>query len=167
MKQTTLSFGRVPLAPIDGNRKRKAPEEADNDDLLPLPPAPAAAIPAHWVLEVPKSRWQAAIDRLTLGYRDKSGSSYPAASTNSTNCTLGNKGANRLENGYLQVYVSNLLSCYLVLTDNQIQPVVEERKRAKKGEAKKVKDKPYGAHRVVVLLHHRYDNPLHTSLRTY
>lgn len=38
----------------------------------------------------------------------------------------------------------------------KIQPVVEVRSRAKKGETKKVKDKPYGAHRVVVLLHHRY-----------
>lgn len=46
---------------------------------------------------------------------------------------------------------------------NKVQPVVEERTRAKKGEAKKVKDKPYGAHRVVVLLHHRY---IMTSLPT-
>jgi hypothetical protein len=100
MKQTTLFSGRAPLAPIDGNRKRKASEEASRDAPPPVPPAAAAA---HWVLEVPKTRWQAAIDRLISGYRDKSGSSYPAASTNTTNCTLGNKGTNRLENGYLQV----------------------------------------------------------------
>jgi hypothetical protein len=46
-----------------------------------------------------------------------------------------------------------------VLID-QVQPVVvEERTRAKKGEAKKAKDKPHGAHRIVVLLYHRYDIP--------
>lgn len=95
-KQTTLNFARLPLGAIDGNRKRKLSQSP------PPPPSPAPA-ESHWTLEIPKSRWKAAVERLIEGYEDKSGSSYGPATTNSTKCTLGQKGANRADNGYLQV----------------------------------------------------------------
>ncbi len=68
----------------------------------PLPaPSPAPLYPSQWALDTPKSAWSATLSRLISSYKDKSGSGYAAATTNSLGCLLGQKGANRLENGYL------------------------------------------------------------------
>ena len=78
----------------------------------------------------------ATLERLRSGYTDKSGSGYPAAETNEAGCTLVRKGANRLDNGYVQ-----------------IAPVVLKQTRALKGAPRKNKTPPQGAHRLVVVAH--------------
>lgn len=75
------------------------------------------------------------MSRLVGGYTDKSGSGYGPALTNSMGCVLGQKGANRLENGYLQITAVSVAS------------------RGRNGE-KRAKGRPFGAHRIAVFLHH-------------
>lgn len=122
MKQTKLSLGppqaangsRPPLAPLSENRKRTAsplasarPSQAPRID--PPIPAESALSPTpktqHWVEEIAPRRWAAALDRLIKGYADKSGFSYPPATTNLIGCLLAQKGPNRVENGYIQVLI--------------------------------------------------------------
>lgn len=161
MRQSSLSFAGAkpsPLVAVSGNKRAPPPPTEILASSPPSPkrrrrsPAPAVSIPAfaappfpapppaptHWVEDVPRSRWEAALGRLVDGYVDKSGSGYPAAATNGLGCLLGQKGTNRLENGYLQV--------------TPVVPVGAG--RARRGGERKEREKPFGAHRVAVLLHH-------------
>lgn len=104
----------------------------------PPAPIPAATPPPHWVQSVPRSAWRLAIRRLQVGYIQKSGQGYPAAQVNATGCVLAQKKPNRILNGYVQA-----------------TPVVEVGKRGLRGDVS-ASERPHGAHRIVVLLHHRY-----------
>jgi hypothetical protein len=80
----------------------------------------------------------ATLSRLASGYTDKSGAGYPAAATNLAGCQLAQKGANREQNGYVQ-----------------IAPIVTIRTRAAAGQEHKKKEVPQMAHRLVILAHKR------------
>ena len=91
--------------------------------------------------QVPRDKAIQTLQRLKNGHRDKSGASYPAATTNINNCILVQKTPNRKENGYIQ-----------------IAPIVQIRTRAKLRAQKKTKPKPQNAHRLVVIAHKSQDD---------
>jgi hypothetical protein len=88
---------------------------------------------------------RATLQRLTDGYRDKSGSGYPAATTNATGCVLVQKVTNRTQNGYIQITPISLAT-------------TGPRTGTRNGTTKDASDElaPQNAHRLVVIAHKRY-----------
>ncbi|KAH0558606.1 hypothetical protein GP486_004742, partial [Trichoglossum hirsutum] len=128
-KQTALSFV---------SHKRPA---LSDPELKPTPKKPRVSPTLEELSKVTREQALATVERLKVGYKDKSGASYEPAKSNEIGCVLAQKGTNREENGYVQ-----------------IAPLVDIRTRARKGETKKPKARPQNAHRLVVIAHKRHVN---------
>lgn len=146
-------YDRPPTPSVDDPLK-------SDDDSPKSPPAPATRAEriAAWYRSFKKENLKLTLDRLIHGYRDKSGSAYPAAETNSIGCVLAIKTPNRSVS-HPHFNVLNKLKLTIPKTGTayiQIAPVVlpHERTRSRKGQSStREAFSPPGAHRLVVLLH--------------
>lgn len=146
------SAKRLPLGEVPASRLNKRLRSPEGAALLPPPPtkktsSKAAALPslsppppaqkalsktAQQLLAVSPEVARITLQRLKDGYTQKSGAGYPAMKMNAAGCWLAQKGANRADNGYIQV-----------------SPVVLSGGRGVAGAHKEVV-LPQGAHRMAV-----------------
>lgn len=94
--QTQLSFSRPPKRPLEEVDSNIAPPPPPPKKPAPSPhPTPLERATTTACREITREQAQATVQRLKEGYKDKSGASYPAATTNTIGCTLAQKGTNR------------------------------------------------------------------------
>lgn len=124
----SLPSASTPPAPANANA---------NANVLPPtptknPPPPPLSKSAQQLAAVSPKAARNTLERLKVGYTQKSGQGYPAMQTNMAGCWLAQKSTNRADNGYVQ-----------------ISPMVESTGRSANGVHKEAV-LPQGAHRLAV-----------------
>lgn len=144
-------------ATIEHAFKKQKTEDVDSQDVPKFAVPPPATTTIGELREVSAAVALSTLSRLINGYTDKSKSGYPAATTNSSGCTLAQKSPNRADNGYVQ-----------------ITPISSATRSGTVNGTVKAKPKPQNAHRLAVVAHkgaqdrtNLLDNGYHASHRCH